>query len=374
MNARSTMGLVAALAVLLATACGQASSGPAQSSSAGKSWPEKEEFERTVLPAAKKEGQVNYYTCTTTDEAEARIKAFNKFYPDIKVNYVYAATAEGVEKVTAELKAGRMVADLWQCGGQSGMTVRQNGAAEESAWIPPATKEPGVEWNWNVTDIAAGGFPIPMASLAGLMYNTNLVPADKVPASWKDLLADPWWQENLRNGKVSVADPRRPGHGNYYVNAFLEKYASDYGEAKLRELAALRPTRVVGDAGEVLRGEHIARLFTGIRKELVDEGAPVKMVCPAPGCNIVLFTYVMTKNGPNPNAAKVFINFFLTQEGQQVLGDWAQAVARKDVTIPEKYAYNDYRTQPTLFWPDQAAEAANRRALDWLRQTRIFDY
>lgn len=358
--------------ILLTLACAPEAAAPSQDTGPQKTWPELEEFQRTMLPAAKKEGQLNYYTCTQADEAEARIKAFNKAYPDIKVNYVYASTAEGVEKVTAEHKAGRMTADIWQCGGQSGRTIFWNGAASIEEWAPPALKEPGVEWNWNVLD-AVGSFPITHAALAGLLYNTRLVPKDKVHGTWKEILQDPWWQDNIKQRRVSVADPRRPGHGNYYMNAFLEHY-SDYGEKYLRDLAALKPTMVVTDAGEVLKGEHYARFFTGVRKEWIDEGAPVAMACPKPGCNIVLFTFVTTKNGPNPNAAKVFINFWLSKQGQQVLADWMGATARKDIEPPEKYAFNDFRKQPTLFWPDDKNEEGNKRAIDWMRQTRVFDY
>ena len=49
------------------------------------------EWKNKIVPAAKKEGEVIWYSCAQATEAEGTIKAFNKAYPDIQVSQVLGA-------------------------------------------------------------------------------------------------------------------------------------------------------------------------------------------------------------------------------------------------------------------------------------------
>ena len=57
------------------------------------------EFQATVVPAAKKEGELNWYACQLADETEQWIKHFNKYYPEITVNHIYGPGPTLVEKI-----------------------------------------------------------------------------------------------------------------------------------------------------------------------------------------------------------------------------------------------------------------------------------
>ena len=83
---------------------------------------------------------------------------------------------------------------------------------------------------------------------------------------------------------------------------------------------------------------------------------------------------MLTKDAPNPNAAKVFTNYWFTKEGQTVLTQYMYSPARKDVAMPEKYAFLDFTKQKYTFWPDVKQEEGNKAALDWVISTRLFDY
>jgi iron(III) transport system substrate-binding protein len=371
------LGFLFPTLLLLAMACAPATpaaSPTAPARAATATWPEQQQFEQTVVPAALREAKLNWYTCTPADEAEARIRAFNEVYPAIKVNYVYALTGEGVQKITAESKSGRMTADMWNCGGQSGRTVVNNGAASTEGWTPPAIKEPGVQWNWDVLD-SVGNFGVSHVNLGGLYINTNLVPKEQYPTEWKDLLTNQWWVDNIKAGKIVLDDPRVPGAANYYVHAFKDLYTAEYGEF-FPTLASWRVKLQQGYAGQVLRGEYAAKIFQNpsqVRAEIEEKG-PVAMLCPKPGCNLTLYSWVLTKDSPNANAAKVFTNFWFTKEGQTVLTKYMYSPGRKDVSMPDQYAFVDFTKQPYTFWPDVKQEEGNRAALDWVISNRIFDY
>mgnify|MGYP003693744371 CR=1 FL=1 len=93
-----------------------------------------------------------------------------------------------VEKINTESSAGRVQADVYQCGGQSGRTLTWRGLAED--FIPPTALDPNVKWRWpiiNKETHLAGVF----ASVSGLNVNTKLVPPDKYPKSYWDLVPRP---------------------------------------------------------------------------------------------------------------------------------------------------------------------------------------
>src|SRR5215467_15928047 len=106
------------------------------------------EWKSKIVPAAKKEGEVIWYSCAQATEAEATIGLFNKIYPDIQVSQVLGPGYQLVEKISTEVAAGRLQADVYQCGGQSGRTIAWRGLSEE--FVPPTALDPGVRWRWPV--------------------------------------------------------------------------------------------------------------------------------------------------------------------------------------------------------------------------------
>src|SRR3989442_15631742 len=134
------------------------------------------EWKSKIVPAAKKEGEVIWYSCAQATEAEGTIKAFNNAYPDIQVSQVLGPGYQMVEKISTEAAAGRVQADVYQCGGQSGRTIAWRGRGEE--FIPPTAPDPRGKWRWpriNKETHPAGGFP----GRRGLYANTHPLPPRK---------------------------------------------------------------------------------------------------------------------------------------------------------------------------------------------------
>ena len=190
------------------------------------------EWKSKILPAAKKEGEVIWYSCAQATEAEGTITAFNKAYPDIQVSQVLSPGFQLVEKITTEAASGRVQADVYQCGGQSGRTLSWRGLTEH--FIPPTALDPYVKWRWpiiNSETYLAGVF----ASVSGLNINTKLVPPEKYPKSYWDLVRDPYWVDLIKRKRVAFTDPRIANIGVYHVYGLKEVNKKDYGEAFIRE-------------------------------------------------------------------------------------------------------------------------------------------
>jgi len=348
-----------------AAAPADSSASPAKFQAAMAEWKSK------VVPAAKKEGEVIWYSCAQATEAEGTIKAFNKAYPDIQVSQVLGPGYQLVEKISTEAAAGRVQADVYQCGGQSGRTIAWRGLGEE--FIPPTALDPSVKWRWPVMNKEthlAGVF----ASVSGLNVNTKLVPAEKYPKSYWDLVRDPYWVDLIKRKRVAFTDPRIANIGVYHVYGLKEVNAKDYGEGFVREFAGIKP-KLLGfnESGEVARGELHAMLGGPWRVEYSMGTVPITKLCLEPGCvSTQSPLFAVVKSAPHPNAAKVFVDFMLSREYAewrvQALGNTpARAdVAPRPLDDPAKFKLQ--------FAGDDKAERQITEVLKWVIGSKLFDY
>jgi iron(III) transport system substrate-binding protein len=147
-------------------------------------------------------------------------------------------------------------------------------------------------------------------------YNTNLVKREEAPKSYADLL-DPKWQ-----GKIVKA---HPGYsGAILTTTFV--LARDLGWPYLEKLARQRVMQVQSAADppkKILLGER-AIMADGNDYNLVllkDQGKPVEVVYPTEGSPLIIVPSGIFRGAPNPNAARLFQNFFFSAETQQMLVD-----------------------------------------------------
>src|SRR5258708_31705375 len=65
-----------------------------------------------LIDAAKKEGKLVYYTANFAEVEQEVIKAFNKRFPEIKVEMVRAPGGQLITRVKTEAAAGKLSADV----------------------------------------------------------------------------------------------------------------------------------------------------------------------------------------------------------------------------------------------------------------------
>ena len=327
------------------------------------------EFQDTVVPAAKKEGELNWYACQLPDETEKWIKHFNKYYPEITVNHVFGPGPTLVEKVAAEVAAGQVTADSYICGITSArnLTARPNVAIAAN---PPSALNPDVKWNWEPME--GNGMRVLWATngIAGLLVNTKLVTKDHYPKTWWDLVKDPYWLDLYKRNLVGMADPRASGFGHQILFGLRVLNATEYGEPFVRELAAQKPVKFVLAANEVERGERFADIGAAVRSTSRSNKDPVELVCPLPGC-VQSFLAPATIKGPHPNAARLWAEFWLTKEGQEFLRDIYYTIDRTDVPVP---ADLDWKNFKQLYFASEEQDAPAAAALTWNKDSRLWEY
>ena len=280
------------------------------------------EWENTVA-AAKKEGKVAVLTDVTATLRDALTLDFQKNF-GIPVELFGSSGREVAPRVAAERKAGQFLWDIYIHGSTTALEAMiPMGAFDplEPALIQQDIKNPQT-WRGGAIEFLDPGKTVMVMTpfqRGILFYNPTLVNVKELK-SYKDLL-DPKWR-----GKMIVDDPRRAGPGAatftfFYLHPELgPDFIRALGKQQLtifrdyaQEVDAIGQGRyplLIGAADFVA----ISRAKQGVPIAIVDarqlkEGTDLS---PTNG-NLALFN-----RAPNPNAAKVYINWLLSKEGQTI--------------------------------------------------------
>jgi iron(III) transport system substrate-binding protein len=275
-----------------------------------------------LIEAAKKEGEVTWYTTQIISQLVRPVAAaFEKKY-GIKVRASRSGNAEITVKIMNEARTGRVQADVFD-GTNAVVALRKEGYVTQ--WLPDAAKDypadlkdPGGYWVANNLFIITAG------------YNTALVPRGSEPKTFQDLL-DPKWR-----GKMAWNSfPTSSGAGGF-VGLVLTEMGREKGLAYLREFAKQNVAGLRGSAREVLDqvigGEYSIglQIFNHHAVISAKKGAPVDWIKMEPLTG-TLSVLSIPKNPPRPNAAKLFAEFVISKEGQQVFRDADYITAHPDV-------------------------------------------
>ena len=275
----------------------------------------------STLAAAKKEGKVSVITDVTATLRDALTIEFQKKY-GISVELFGSAGREVPPRVAAERKAGQFLWDIYIHGSTTALqSMIPMGAFDplEPALILPDVKDPKT-WRGGAIEFLDPGKTVLVMTpfqRGTIFYNRNLVNAKEF-TSHKDLLNPKW------KGKLVLDDPRRGGPG---VATFTFFYLHPgLGPEFIRALGKQQMTILRDYAQEVDaigQGRYPVLIggadFVAINR--AKQGAPVAIVdprelkegtdvSPANG-NLALFN-----RAPNPDAAKIYINWLLSKEGQ----------------------------------------------------------
>jgi iron(III) transport system substrate-binding protein len=166
--------------------------------------------------------------------------------------------------------------------------------------------------------------------------NTTLVRPGEEPKSYQDLLQPKW------KGKIVLQIPWTGGTGSGWFRATYRKLGLEYMKALAKQVVLV--PNVDDSADTVVRGQYAIGLAASPprARQLVLEGAPVKYLQPKEGSHLSVQGMEFLANAPHPNAAKLFLHWFFTREGQSIYAPKTLAISvRKDV--PQDYLPPDER-------------------------------
>jgi iron(III) transport system substrate-binding protein len=260
-----------------------------------------------LVAAAKKEGKLTFYTSFLGAPFHlAAIKSFERKY-GITVELLDVRASELRERLRTEQAAGRFIGDVIQNGAATMIRSQRDGELQPHGGIVSASR---LSAQQPATDVL-----VPSYILAyGILVNTARVKSEEEPKSWKDLLSPAW------RDKILCDDMRAIGGGQVMFSVLQDAFGREFHE----KLAAQQPifSRDVGnDERRVARGEYPMRIPQLFSNTTVLKGLPIRLVIPVEGVPYIRFDMALIKNAPHPNAARLFINHYLSDEVQVIYGN-----------------------------------------------------
>lgn len=284
-----------------------------------------------TLDAAKRESEVVYYASMNLSEANALIGEFEKRYPFIKVRLQRSGSEKLLTRVLTEARAKKLFADVIQTVefsmhifNRSGLLARY--LPQANAFYPKDFKEEGfwttVYYNAYVT-----------------AYNTRLVPPRMVPKVYDDLLDAKW------KGKLMMEGTKAD-----WFAGMLQIMGPERGVKFMRELAKQQPSPREGHellaqlvaAGEGLLDVNIPAASV---ERLKEKGAPIDWIAlgVAPA---VMVGIGISSQAAHPHAAKLFLDFVLSSEGQKLVHTPGRFIARGDLASEQPAAIKAIKMAP----------------------------
>ena len=277
---------------------------------------------QALIQAAKKEGQVTVYSSFGRGPAA---QAFTKQFPEIKYVLVNNTSSATANRVMAEKRSGKLLVDVIVSGAHT--TYQVFYAAKILDPIKPALILPEVTdlsgwWqakHWYV-DAENEYVFVYLGNVARVgSYNTKAVAANQLQSYWDFL--NPRWK-----GKLVARDIRKPGTGGDAARFFFHN--SELGPNFLRRLFSETEPTLVGDSRQgvdwLAQGRCDLGLFFGEVEKATAQGLPVDEFDPhlfkeGTPLGVGIGTLALINDSPHPSAARLFVNWFLSREGQAAL-------------------------------------------------------
>jgi iron(III) transport system substrate-binding protein len=275
-----------------------------------------------VAPAvAQTGGKLVLYTSQPDRDAQRTVEGFRKKNPGVEVEIFRSGTTEVMSKLMAEIAAGAPRADVLLIADALSME-RLKAAHRLMAYAQADVREfPPDAFDKDKTYFGT------KIITTGIIVNTS---APMRPKSWKDLLS------SQAKGQVALPSPLYSGAAAIHMAALTQNPAigADYYD-KLAQNGAV----ALRGNGAVLNAVAGGQKMYGIIVEFMAlnakaKGSPVDFVFPAEGVSIVTEPTAILSTTKNPQAAKAFVDFLLSREGQELAVSQGYFPARKDVKPP----------------------------------------
>lgn len=268
------------------------------------------------------------YTSQPSEDAQMTVSAFEKMHPDTEVKWIRDGTAKLVARLQAELAAGGAAPDV--------LLIADNVTMESfkqqhllAAYLSPEAKR----YDAQLYDPAGYYYGTKLIT-TGIAFNTR---APVKPTSWQDLL-----KPELKN-MTTLPSPLYSGAAQIHMATLMSD--PQLGWAYYEKLKANEAMPQSGN-GAVMSAITSGSKAYGI---LVDylairekaKGAPIDFVFPKEGVSIVTEPVAMMKNAKNPQGAKAFIDFVLSEAGQRLVLKQGYLPADASLPVPAGFPARD---------------------------------
>jgi iron(III) transport system substrate-binding protein len=287
------------------------------------------------VEAAKKEGEVVWYTAMNTSDGEVLRKRFEEKYPPLRLTILRQPGEKIRARIVTETRAGK---HLWDVVSFNHLDMD---ALDQEKMLAPY-----------VSPESAGAYPAgavhPRGHWASIYvrqyvigYNTRLVPPAEAPRDWSDLLKPRW------KAKRAVDE----NEVEWYAS-MLDYLGREKGVSFMRSLVRQEPQLRRGHtllAKLLVAGDFpLAIVHAAEMEEAKKTGAPVDWVKTLDPIVTSPSQVGISANAPHPSAARLLVDFLLSREGQSLIAGRGRIPARTDVGAESAAALKVHYVKPEL--------------------------
>lgn len=278
-----------------------------------------------LIQAAKKEGEVVVFGSLENDVAAAINNGFEAKY-GIKPKYFRGSSTVIIDRITTEHRTGKISSDVVYTTAEPMKFInREKGLL--TRYLSPSAKS----YDKKLIDEFFG--PNYRSVIIGFIFNKSMIKPEDTPKSYEDIV-NPKWKGKIAMGNPTLHDTTIDWLASLHHVFGSQQKANDW----IKRLAALEPLMLdsmvpVGErvaSGEVPLGIAYPKYVQVWGKK----GAPLDYV---KGLPVYLGdgNYIgLTTKAPNPNAARLFIDYFLAEESSQIMASVGEFVNRQGIYPP----------------------------------------
>jgi iron(III) transport system substrate-binding protein len=279
-----------------------------------------------VAPATAQDvkGKLVLYTSQPERDAAQTVAAFRKVHPNVDVEVFRSGTTEVMGKLAAEFAAGQPRPDVLLIADAASMETLKNDGR-----LQPYREA-------KVDGLAAGSFDADRTYFGSKLITTGIAVntgAKSRPSSWADL-AKPEYK-----GQIAMPSPLYSGAAAIMLGTMTTR--SDLGWKYFEQLKADDAVAVRGN-GAVLNAVANGEKAYGVLVDFMAfnakaKGSPIDFIFPSEGLPAVTEPVAMLKTAQNPAAARAFVDFILSDDGQKLAASMGYIPARASVGMPSWY-------------------------------------
>ena len=282
-----------------------------------------------IVEGAKKEGQMIFYTTMTLDQSKEVVDRFQKKYPFVKPTLFRTGGGPLLNKIFTEARGGRHAWDV--VVGRAEMVVPLMQRKLIASYRSPETKmidEDLVdrEGYWSAYYVIS----------YVLGWHTKLVKREEVPKTY-EALVDPKW----KGGQLSFDNE---AYG--MLQGLMRAWGREKAIAYFKRIAAIEPSMKRGNTERVAlaaAGEYpLTVSYNQTFERMVARGAPMDWL-PLEPAVVSAFPIMIAAKAPHPNAARLYYDFSLSKEGQEMLTGMQRIPVRKDVEPNPPRLFRGYK-------------------------------
>lgn len=268
-------------------------------------------------------GTLDFYTSQPDVDAEQLIDAFNEQHPEVEVNLFRSGTEEVISKVNAENEAGDIIADVLLVADDATFEGLKE---EELLYEYESPEAESIPEDFVDDDFTYYGTKIMATVLA--VNNENV---EEIPDSWQVLT------EDAANENMVMPSPLYSGAAAYNLGVFTRN--DEFGWEFYEAINENNPMITEGNGAVIENVASGAQDYGMVVDYLVArasaDGSPVELVYPSEGVPVITEPVGIMDDSDNIEGAEAFVDFVLSDEGQEMQSEIGYTPIREGIDAPE---------------------------------------